>query len=88
MDSTKIGQFLAEVEKIERSGSRDSRSAAFAKRAYQQVVNVYETVFDSSWKKTGEYKTRKGANTGIADTLIEMGATEAVYGRGRALLHN
>lgn len=83
----KIGGFLDEVDKIERSASGNSRNGIFARRAHQAVANAYEAEFDSKYKRTGRYKPRSGVDTTTADKLVAMGATEAVYGRGRQLLH-
>jgi hypothetical protein len=79
MASNNIKKFLAEVDKLAR-GRGNQRSAMFARRAYQAVVEVYEI-------RNGEYEPRPGCDTAHADRLIEMGTTEAVYGRGRALLY-
>jgi hypothetical protein len=80
METNKISNFLTEIDKIQQRASGNARSAIFCRRAHDAIVNVY-------FKNTrDEYEVRIGKSSEIADKLITMGATEAIYGRGRTLL--
>jgi len=85
-----VKKVLDELDQIMRRSTGNARSGIFALRARQLIINGYEI-------KDGQYQPRKFSTSITAEQLavrieqanrlLEMGATEAVYGKGRALLH-
>ncbi len=83
MNSEQVQKFFDELDSIQRKASGNARSGIFAKRAMDKITTGYK----KDWT-TKQWTPRENAEAvAVADKLIEMGSVEAVYGRGRSLLH-
>lgn len=84
--NSKVPEFLAEIEKLSCKATANSRTGTFTRIARQIVTSAYNPVNGQQYFIIREAGTEY-ADTTKADKLVEMGAVEAVYGRGRTLLH-
>jgi phage gpG-like protein len=75
-----------ELSALERNARKNSRTAIFAKKVRAILTSAYETIFDASWKPTGEYKIRSPAFVPKANKIIELGLAAVIFGEGRDLL--